>query len=54
MREDAKFIHHVIAPEDVRILGRGLHFRFARADHVLPFVHEWPLIAIGLSVEVEA
>ncbi len=65
MRENAQFIHHVIAPDDIGIFRsrfdrwRGALSRFAAIkQNVLPnifgFVFERPVIAIGHAVDIEA
>ena len=32
VREDAEFVHHVVPPDDVRVLGAEFDLRFAGPD----------------------
>ena len=63
--EDAQVIHHVVAPDNVGILGAGFDRRrwtlgrLAAVQHdifddVFGLVLEWAVVAIGHAVEVEA
>src|SRR2546425_10733234 len=54
MWEDAQFVHHVVFPNDIRVLGTDLRFRFSGSNHILRFVHERAVVAIGLAVYVQA
>src|SRR5688500_18878397 len=54
MWEHAEFIHHVVTPEDIGIFRGNFDRRLAWPGHILAFVHEWPLIAIALAIQVEA
>ena len=54
VREDAQFIHHVIDPDDVRVVRTDFRLRFSGANDVLGFIHEWAVIAVGQAFGVQA
>lgn len=53
VRIDAKLVHHVVFPEDVRVLRSDFDLRFSGADHVLPLVLESALVAVFLPVGIQ-
>ena len=54
VRKHAQLIHHVIAPNNIRVFGADFGWRFAGADHVFRFVFKGAIIPIGHPINVQA